>query len=128
MRGYGKELIIDLKECDASLFNRSHIEEYFKQICDLIQMKRAKFYFWDYEGDDEAKVEALDHLCGTSAVQFIETSNITIHALDRLREAYINIFSCKEFDEGLAAKFTADFFKAGEYDIAILERGALGCL
>ena len=125
MRGYGKELIIDLKGCDASLFTRSHIEEYFKQICHFIDMKRQDLHFWDYGEDLEAKAKAPDHLCGISAVQFIETSNITIHALDRLGEVYINIFSCKEFDEGFSAKFTADFFKADKYYIKIIERGEM---
>ncbi len=30
---YGQELIIDMKECDLSKFNRKSLEGYFKQSC-----------------------------------------------------------------------------------------------
>ena len=125
MAYYGMELIIDLKGCDANLFNRTDIEEYFKQICDLISMKRQRLFFWDYEGDEKEKAEAPDHLCGTSAVQFIKTSNITLHALDRLGEVYINIFSCKDFDTIKALSFTVEFFKAAKELHSTLDRGGL---
>lgn len=38
---YGKELILDLHQCDPSTFDRESIESYFEQLCDLIEMERC---------------------------------------------------------------------------------------
>ncbi len=107
---YGKELIIDLKDCDASKFTREHITEYFVELCDLIGMERGDLHFWDDEGVSEEEKQTDLHTKGTSAVQFILTSNITIHTLDLVSEVYVNIFSCKFFAERAAATFTRHFF------------------
>jgi len=108
---YGKELIIDLRGCDASKFNRESISNYLRGLCNLIDMKRGDLHFWDDVGVPENEQQTEPHTKGTSAVQFILTSNITIHTLDLLGEVYINIFSCKNFNERMAALFTRDFFK-----------------
>jgi S-adenosylmethionine/arginine decarboxylase-like enzyme len=55
-------------------------------------------------------------------VQFISTSDIVVHTLDVLEKAFINIFSCKTFDKGIAAEFTKEYFDAKECKIRFLER------
>lgn len=110
MKNYGKELILDLHNCDVSKFDRKNIRNYFKKICDLIDMERCKLTWWDDYGVPPEEQETEPHLKGTSAVQFIKTSNITIHTLELLEAAYINIFSCKEFDRKTAEKFTREWF------------------
>jgi S-adenosylmethionine/arginine decarboxylase-like enzyme len=108
---YGKELILDLHNCDPTSFTRKSIKKYFVEICSLIEMQRAKLTWWDDYGVSEEERQTLPHTKGTSAVQFILTSNITIHTLDILGNVYVNIFSCKAFDEKLAEDFTRDWFK-----------------
>ena len=108
---YGKELILDLHDCDPDMFTRDDIRIFFLDLCEEIDMEPCKRSWWDYEGDPDEYAKAPDHLKGTSAVQFISTSNITIHTLDILKKVYINIFSCKEFDSLVAANFCAEFFK-----------------
>ncbi len=107
---YGKELILDLHNCDISKFDRKNIRNYFKRLCDLIDMERCKLTWWDDYGVPPEEQETEPHLKGTTAVQFIKTSNITIHTLELLKAAYINIFSCKEFDGRKAEKFTEEWF------------------
>ena len=111
MKRYGKELILDLHNCDPETFNRKKIKKYFKDICKAIDMKRSKLTWWDDYNIPEEEKQTEPHLKGTSAVQFIMTSNITIHTLDLLGAVYINIFSCKDFDCEIAKKFTANWFK-----------------
>ncbi len=111
MRHYGKELIIDLHNCDAKRFNRKSLRKYFIQLSDLIDMKRAKLTWWDDYNVPIEERQTEPHLKGTSAVQFIMTSNITIHTLDLLGAVYINLFSCKEFDAEIVKKFSAEWFK-----------------
>jgi S-adenosylmethionine/arginine decarboxylase-like enzyme len=74
-------------------------------------MQRAKLVFWDDVGVPEDQKQTLPHTTGTSAVQFILTSNITIHTLDKLKNVYINIFSCKDFDNYAALRFSSKYFE-----------------
>jgi len=114
---YGKELIIDLHNCDPTTFTRKSIEDYVGTLCkEVIYMEAEDLHFWDYEGDPEGYAAAPDHLKGISAVQFIKTSSIVIHTLDVLQKAFINIFSCKEFNEVEAAEFTEQWFDGKIYN------------
>lgn len=110
MKNYGKELILDIHKCKVDRFTKEQLKEYFIQLCNLIEMERQKLHFWEYEDQEEYKT-APPHLKGISAIQFISTSNITIHTLDDLKCVYINIFSCKDFCTDEARNFTEKFFK-----------------
>ncbi|MCK5610029.1 S-adenosylmethionine decarboxylase [Candidatus Pacearchaeota archaeon] len=108
---YGKELILDLHNCDPSTFTRKSIRNYFKKLCNLIDMERCELYWWDDYGVSPEEQQTEPHMKGTSAIQFISTSNITIHTLDLLENVYLNIFSCKEFDPDVVVKFSEEWFK-----------------
>lgn len=111
MKTYGKEVILDIHNCSVSDFNRKGLRKYFKELCFLIDMKRCDLHFWDYVGEQAEYLKAPAHLKGTSAIQFISTSNITIHSLDEMKRIYINIFSCKDFDTDKAINFSTEYFK-----------------
>jgi S-adenosylmethionine/arginine decarboxylase-like enzyme len=119
---YGFELIMDLHNCDASTFNRSSLRKYFIKVCKAIDMKRCELYFWDDYGVPAKEKQDLPHTKGTSAVQFILTSNITIHTLDLLNAAYVNIFSCKQFDKTVAEEITKEWFGAKKCRSIFIER------
>ena len=120
---YGIELILDLHECNPAKFTRESITAYFEELCVLIDMKREDLHFWDDIGVPEEEKQTSPHTQGTSAVQFIPTSSIVIHALDQLRAIYINIFSCKPFDPKSAEEFTSKWFEASETSIKLIDRG-----
>ena len=122
MNKYGKELLIDLHNCNPAKFTRKNIRNYFKELCVLIDMEREKLCWWDDLYTPEKEKETEPHLVGTSAVQFIKTSNIVIHTLDILKHAYINIFSCKDFDTKKAAQFTAQWFNGKIVNTVIVGR------
>ncbi len=110
MKDYGKELILDIHNSNPEKFNRRSLRKYLKGVCELIKMERCKIVWWDDLHTPESEKETEPHLVGTTAVQFIKTSNITIHSLDILRRVYINIFSCKDFDSSAAVRFSVEFF------------------
>ena len=122
MNSYGKELILDIHNCDSSKFNRRSIKSYIQQLCKLIEMERCKLCWWDDYGVPLEEQETEPHLKGTTAVQFIKTSNILIHTLDLLKNVYINIFSCKDFDTDLAKNFSKEWFKGKIVNSYIIER------
>lgn len=123
MKSFGYELVLDLSNCSTEKFNRKDITEFFKELCNLIDMEREDLHFWDYEGVPEEEIPYdQPHLIGTSAVQFISTSNITIHTLNLLQKIFVNIFSCKEFNEKKAEAFTKKYFSAGNITARFLVR------
>ena len=122
---YGYELILDLHDCDVSTFNRESLDGYFENLCKEIDMQKCERFWWDDEGLAEEDKQTSSHTKGTSAVQFILTSSIVVHTLDLMEDVFINIFSCKYFDELKAVRLSCDWFKAKQFDSRWLERGRL---
>ena len=122
MRPYGQEVLLDLHGCDPGKFTRTDIEHYCEQLCELIKMERCDLHFWDDVGVPEDERQTDPKTKGTSAVQFILTSTIVIHTLELMKAAYVNIFSCKEFDADEAAKFTADWFRSTDWTANVVTR------
>lgn len=121
-RVYGFELVLDLHGCEANLFNRDHIDKFFTDLCNLIEMEKCEVHFWDDIGVPKEEQQILPHTKGTSAVCFILTSTIVIHTLDILGTVYVNIFSCKPFDPDVATEFTTKRFKAVSCNKTFIER------
>ena len=119
---YGLELILDLHGCNAERFNRQDLTMFCREICKLIDMERCDLHFWDDVGVPENERQTHPKTKGTSAVQFILTSTIVIHTLDLMKAAYINIFSCKEFDTDDAAQFTAKWFGSTDWTANVVVR------
>ncbi len=122
MKPYGKELILDIHKCDSSTFTRKSIRDFFTELCDLIDMDRCKLIFWDDLGVVPEEQETEPHLKGTSAIQFIRTSNIVIHTLEILESVYLNIFSCTDFDTNVAKEFSREWFKGKVVNLHVIER------
>lgn len=111
IKNYGKELVLDLHDCNAKKFTRSALGRFLRDLCGLIDMERCELFWWDDHGLPAEEQQTEPHLKGTSAVQFIMTSNITIHTLDLMGNVYLNIFSCKNFDAKKATDFSRKFFE-----------------
>ncbi len=107
---WGQELILDLKHVDPELIrDRKTIEMFVTELCILIDVKPyGEPIIVDFGQDPRVS--------GFSLVQLIETSLISAHFVNQTNAIYMNIFSCKEFDEKLASEFVAGFFKAKEYE------------
>jgi S-adenosylmethionine/arginine decarboxylase-like enzyme len=114
---YGMELIMDLHECDITKFSRENLDSFFKGLCDIAKMTPVgKPKYWK-----ETSMEP--HLRGYSGVQFIKTSDIIIHTLDITHDAYINFFSCKDFNVPQVIAFIVEHFDVGFYHYTQLKRG-----
>lgn len=48
---------------------------------------------------------------GYSVLQMITTSNITAHFVSKTGDGYIDVFSCKSFDENVVKLVVEEFFK-----------------
>ena len=121
MKSYGKELILDLHGCSTP-FDRKSIKKYLTELCDKIDMTMEDLHFWDYDGDPDGYKNAPPHLKGISVVQFIRTSSIVLHTLDDLKKVFINVFSCKDFDELEVETFTRNYFGGEVVNRFVVER------
>jgi len=116
-KNYGKELILDLFECDPKIIrSKKKILEYSNKICNLIKMKKYGKPTCERFGFGK------DFTAGFSLVQLIESSLVSGHFSELWNKVYINIFSCKNFDDKKAAAFTEKFFKAKKIKNRVLIR------
>ena len=104
---FGMEVVLDLYDCNLeTIRSKEKLQEYTRELCQVIGMTPYGAPFAERFGLNEAKT------AGYSIVQLVETSSITGHFSEEWNSAYINIFSCKEFDPKQAAEFSKDFFEA----------------
>ncbi len=104
---YGMELVLDLYDCDPeTIRSKKRLREFVDRLCVILKMKKYGKCYLPYFG------LTADHTPGYSLLQFIETSSITGHFAEKTNSAYLNIFSCKEFDPAKAAAFAKEFFGA----------------
>ena len=104
---FGWELILNLYDCDIEkISSKSHIEQYAKKLCEVIEMLPFGEPHVPYFGQNKP------HTKGYSLVQLIETSSITGHFSEFKKSVYLNIFSCKPYDKDKALEFTKEWFGA----------------
>jgi len=96
---------VDLYNCNPKYIRQpKKIKELIVGLCSKIKMKRF--------GKPMIEKFGQGSLLGYSAMQFIETSSITIHFDEPQNRAFIDIFSCKFFDPYMAAEFCKKFLEA----------------
>jgi len=119
---YGTELILDLRNCNPDKMNRRDVGLFYDRLCLLIDMTPTVRKFDHWESTPKKDWPKESHLLGVSAVQFIVTSSITIHALWKLKNVYINIFSCKKFNVEKTKKFASEYFEGEIIQALSIER------
>ncbi|MEE9597936.1 MAG: S-adenosylmethionine decarboxylase [Acidiferrobacterales bacterium] len=111
MISYGKELILDLRDCDSHGMTREQIGAFMAGACTRMEVEACDLHFWDDKNVPLDECQTDPKKKGVSAVQFLLTSSITLHALELRREVYINAFSCEEFDDQCVADWALLCFR-----------------
>jgi len=106
-KGYwGQQLRIDMRGCDIkSISSFAKIQKWLLEIVPAIDMKVYGDPIIAHFADHSPKTK------GFTAIQLIETSSITAHFAEEIGEAYIDIFSCKSFDQHKALSICNNYFK-----------------
>ena len=101
-KAWGLVASIDVYDCDKNIIkDPKAIESFIIKLCEKIKMKRHGKAL--IERFAEGKLE------GYSAMQFIETSSVTMHFDEVKNRAFVDIFSCKYFDPKMAEEFSLKF-------------------
>jgi len=114
MESWGKCALINLTACNPNkIKDGEYILEWGRKLVGLIDMKAV--------GEPTNIRCAVDNqeAVGYSYVQIIETSNISAHFSERYRTVFINIFSCKDFNEMDAVTFSLSHFRGLDYHLEI---------
>jgi len=104
-KNWGQLLSVDLLECNPNLINnKKKLNEFCIGICNEIDMVAFGNPIINRFGEGDLE--------GFSLIQFIMTSSITAHMDEIGNRAFIDIFSCKNFDAKKAENFCKNFFQA----------------
>ena len=116
---WGKHLIIDMTAGDQERVRRAaHISRFVETLVETIGMKAYGAPLLEHFA------EHVPEAAGYSLVQLIETSAVTGHFCDRSGDAYIDIFSCKDFDAELAIEVVRAAFRPEHINFITLARQA----
>ena len=105
---------IDLHGCDSGrLADPDSLRAFVPAVIDAIGMRAHGPLALERFGDGELE--------GWSALQFIETSSITIHADEVSGRCFVDVFSCRPFEPDIAAAVAVAHF-GGTPTITVLVR------
>ncbi len=112
---WGLSTLITIYNCDPVLIkNQEAVKQFVYEICEVINMERHRNPLIDRFGDDELE--------GVSCIQLIKTSSITVHCDEIKNRVFVDIFSCKWFDQKKATMFCTKYFKSEKYVVKTVVR------
>ncbi len=115
---WGQHLVLDLSGCPKEkISDGENILAWGRELVKAIDM--VAYGKPQLEHFATHKTETA----GYTFVQLIETSNICAHFAENLGEVYIDIFSCRDFDEQKALEVTKQFFQPEIARIKNFNRG-----
>jgi len=113
---WGQHLILDCKNCNFyNINNENTIRDFITVLIERIEMIAhgpLQLAFLLPGSDNE----------GYSLLQMIVTSNITAHFVNKTRNAYIDVFSCKEFNSDIVEQTVREFFQPEDIKTTLLFR------
>jgi len=114
---WGHHLILDCSGCE-NITDESHIKKFIKDTIESIEMIA--------HGDPQIEylLPGTDNE-GYSVLQMITTSNLTAHFVTKSKSAYIDVFSCKEFDANIAEEKVKEYFNPKQINGRFLTRSAI---
>ncbi len=111
---YGQHLIATALGCNEAILSTDRLSDFLRRLADDIDMVRY--------GDPIVARFGEGHEVGVSGVQLIETSAIVIHTNDAHRDMYLDVFSCKEFEEETVRRVLDDFLSPSSVTCEVFYR------
>jgi len=116
---WGYHLILDCSSCDVpSIQSRENVYNWITGLVRAIDMEpigEPRIEYTAAEFPDKA---------GFTAIQVIVTSSIVAHFVDSTGDVYIDVFSCKEFDNNVVVDTIKNAFSPKKIRINYLTRQA----
>jgi S-adenosylmethionine/arginine decarboxylase-like enzyme len=113
---WGYHLVVDMSYCDDKMSSEICIRAFFRDLIERLEMMpltELVIARMDEEGNR-----------GISAVQMITTSSITFHGDDETMSVYLDVFSCKRYDEDDVLHTIETYFRPKHVSSRMLYRNA----
>src|SRR5690606_14347239 len=115
---WGQHLVLDLSGCPKErIGDGENILAWVKELVTAIDMVAYGEPILEHFATHKKET------AGYSLIQLIETSNVAAHFAEEIGQVYIDIFSCKDFDEKIAEEVCAKYFEPKKTRIKNFERG-----
>ena len=112
---WGYHLILDCYDADKELMkSKTNVEAFAKTLVRRIDMKAY--------GEPQVIHFGEDDKLGYTLVQLIETSNIVAHFCDDTGNFYLDVFSCKPYENAVVVELVKQFFNPNKITERYLER------
>ena len=114
---WGYHLMLDCAGCNDNIKDRDQIYAFVKDLVQRIDMI----------AHGEPIIEFMlpgDPKQGYSLMQLIETSNICAHFIDPDNTAYLDVFSCKEYDIEVVKNIVQEYFAPTKVRVNFVTRNA----
>lgn len=119
MAYWGYHAMFDCASCDIDkITSKENVHAFIKELVpaiDMVAFGEAMVEHFATHAPDKA---------GISFVQMIETSNISGHLVDVNGDGYIDIFSCKPVDIGIAQDTIQKYFNPKKIRLNFVTRSA----
>ena len=114
---WGFHLILDCAGCDEyAIRDHNVIYNFTKQLVnDIVMVAYGEPMIVNFGSGDKA---------GYTLVQLIETSNICAHFVNESNTMYLDVFSCKEYDDQIVISLVQQYFGAKTIQQTFLKRQA----
>ena len=113
---WGVSTSVDLYDCNADLIKDSdHIKGFVKGVCEQL----------DISGQENAPLVYCDEnqtASGFSVIQSAGPAGISGHFAHGTQRAYLDIFSCKQYEPRKIAEFALSYFKSSHYKMRVALR------
>jgi S-adenosylmethionine/arginine decarboxylase-like enzyme len=114
---WGKHAVINAFRCPVALIsNKAGIHAFTADLVKRIDMVAYGQPMIQHFGEGNK--------AGFTLVQLIETSNITGHFCDETGDAYLDVFSCKDFSERVVEAVVREHFRPQSLNLLTLRRQA----
>ncbi|MGL4514325.1 MAG: S-adenosylmethionine decarboxylase [Lacipirellulaceae bacterium] len=113
-RYYGQHLIATALSCNENILSIGKMYDFLTTMSDDIDMVRF--------GPPVVARFGEGHEVGISGVQLIMTSAIVIHTNDAHRDMYLDVFSCKPFEESTVRRVLEDFLSPSSVTCEVFYR------
>jgi S-adenosylmethionine/arginine decarboxylase-like enzyme len=100
---WGYHLMLDCRAADISLItNAEHVANFARTLVARIDMKAF--------GEPQVVNFGTGNKAGFTLVQLIETSNICAHFCNDTGDIYLDVFSCKPYDDQIVKSTVIEYF------------------
>lgn len=112
---WGWHLALDCHQAEpASIRSKEHIESFAKELVKEIEMVAF--------GKPQIVHFGKDDKCGYTLVQLIETSNICAHFAEDTNSFFLDVFSCKPFEQSTVIEVVSKYFNPKTINTHFFER------